>query len=113
MSYFTCVWKPAEVLKLKSAGRFEVMVNNEEDFLETYGPEDEGSEWRRMPAYDGLKRQRKSVEKYEPAEMRVSHAWIDRVAGLDACAYRMCSPGVCMVTSGACRTVARGVWRTE
>ena len=31
-----------------------------------YGPEDEGAEWRRVPKYEGLKRQRKSVEHYQP-----------------------------------------------
>ena len=41
-------------------------VNNDSEFLEIYTPEDEGREWRRVPKYDGIKRQRKSTEHYQP-----------------------------------------------
>ena len=43
-------WQPAKVLQLLSSQRFRVCVNGESDFLETFGPADEGKEWRRAPA---------------------------------------------------------------
>ena len=64
------VWKPAVVQKLLRQGRFEVCVDGDESFREQYGPEDEGSEWRRVAKYEGLKRQRKSVEHYQPEARR-------------------------------------------
>ena len=64
------VWKPAEVRQILRRGRFKVRINNEDDFVEEYGPEDEGSEWRRTSKYDGLKRQRKSVDLYKPESLK-------------------------------------------
>ena len=47
------VWKPAKVQELTSDGRFVVCVNGEPDFLEEYGLEDEGIEWR-LPSAEAL-----------------------------------------------------------
>ena len=63
----TADWQPAEVVKLLSNGRFRARINGDSLFVEEYGPEDEGREWRRRTKYDGLKRQRKSVDHYQPA----------------------------------------------
>jgi hypothetical protein len=42
------VWKAAEVRTVRRGQRrFVVCVNGEEDFLEEYGIEDHGTEWRR------------------------------------------------------------------
>ena len=41
-------WRAAEVREVKEGGRFVVCVDGDEDFVEEYGPEDEGSEWRRL-----------------------------------------------------------------
>eukprot|EP00967_Tisochrysis_lutea_P027821 scaffold32325_cov26-Tisochrysis_lutea.AAC.3 len=41
-------WKPSEVREALTSGRFIACVNGDEDFLEEYGPEDEGREWRRL-----------------------------------------------------------------
>lgn len=60
------VWMPAEVREVKRNGRFFACINGDEEFIEEYGPEDEGSEWRKASKYDGLKRQRKSVDHYQP-----------------------------------------------
>ena len=38
-----------QVRGLLGGGRFTVCVDGDEDFLEAYGPEDEGVEWRRRP----------------------------------------------------------------
>jgi hypothetical protein len=43
-------WRPAEVRALLDEGKFTVCVDGDEDFLEEYGPEDEGTEWRRRCA---------------------------------------------------------------
>ena len=40
------VWKPARVHHMQDNGHFVVCVNGESDFLEEFGMEDEGSEWR-------------------------------------------------------------------
>ena len=40
-------WKPAYLTALIDGGRFVARVNGEADFEEEYGPEDEGTEWRR------------------------------------------------------------------
>ena len=45
----TC-WRPAKVRRLADGGRFVVCVDGDEDFIEEYGMEDEGREWRRKPA---------------------------------------------------------------
>ena len=42
-------WAPAKVTELKDGGRFIACIRGEPDFVEEYGPEDEGSEWR-VPA---------------------------------------------------------------
>ena len=60
------VWRPGEVREVKRDGRFKVCINDDEEFVEEYGPQDEGSEWRRRVKYDGLKRQRRAVEHYVP-----------------------------------------------
>jgi len=65
----TTTWQSAEVVKLLGNDRFRAMVNGDAEFVEEYGPEDEGQEWRRASKYDGLKRQRKSVEHYQPGEV--------------------------------------------
>ena len=65
----TTTWQSAEVVKLLGNDRFRAMVNGDAEFVEEYGPEDEGKEWRRASKYDGLKRQRKSVEHYQPGEV--------------------------------------------
>ena len=46
------VWKRAVVLKSLPRDRFVLMINpdEEDDFIEEYGMEDEGTEWRRSPA---------------------------------------------------------------
>ena len=55
------------MIRLLRGDRFEVRINDDDDFIEKYGPEDEGSEWRKpRRSYEGLKRQRKSVEHYVP-----------------------------------------------
>jgi len=41
------VWVLAEVVQLLEGRRFVVVVNGDVDFVEEYGPEDEGDEWRR------------------------------------------------------------------
>ena len=41
------LWKPSQVCELRGGERFVACVNGERDFLEEYGPEDEGTEWRR------------------------------------------------------------------
>ena len=43
-------WRSSEVRALLSNGRFLVCVDGDEDFLEEFGPDDEGVEWRRKPA---------------------------------------------------------------
>ncbi|KAL1507483.1 hypothetical protein AB1Y20_008319 [Prymnesium parvum] len=61
-------WQPAEVRQLLSRGRFKVCINRDEQFIEEYGMEDEGGEWRRTAAngkYSGLKRQRRAVDRLE------------------------------------------------
>ena len=45
-------WKPAEVVQLVARQRFMAMVNGEEDFIEEYGMEDEGKEWRKVQPED-------------------------------------------------------------
>ncbi|KAL1508490.1 hypothetical protein AB1Y20_004591 [Prymnesium parvum] len=40
-------WKNAEVRQVMPSRRFYVCVNNDEDFIESYGMEDEFKEWRR------------------------------------------------------------------
>ena len=42
-------WKPAIVKEVLPRQRFVAMVNGEEDFMEEYGMEDEGKEWRKVP----------------------------------------------------------------
>ena len=42
-------WRPAEVRAMLEGGRFAVCVDGDEDFVEEYGPEDEGTEWRKRP----------------------------------------------------------------
>lgn len=44
------MWKPAVVRKLKPRGRFVVCVNGEDDFIEEYGLQELGREWKRPPA---------------------------------------------------------------
>ena len=73
------VWKHAEVKAILRNGRFRVVVDGDEDFTEEYGPEDEGSEWRRAAAYDGLKRQRRAVEHYKPESQR-AHRTVEAFA---------------------------------
>ena len=51
----TISWKPSRVVELLEGNRFTVCINGESNFLEEYGDEDEGTEWRlveasRMPA---------------------------------------------------------------
>ena len=48
-------WKPARVVKLLSSRRFVACINGEADFLEEYGSEDEGKEWRRVRPADQAK----------------------------------------------------------
>jgi hypothetical protein len=48
-------WKPARVTALLPAGRFATCVNGEGDFVEEYGPDEEGSEWRRVPVADAIR----------------------------------------------------------
>ena len=43
-------WKPAEVTEVLPRQRFVCMVNGEDDFIEEYGMEDEGKEWKKVPA---------------------------------------------------------------
>jgi len=43
-------WRSSEVRALLSSGRFLVCVDGDEDFIEEFGPDDEGVEWRRKPA---------------------------------------------------------------
>ena len=45
-------WKPAEVVSVLPRQRFIAMVNGEEDFMEEYGMEDEGKEWRKVAPED-------------------------------------------------------------
>ena len=42
-------WMPAEVIKCGKEGRFHVRINDDDMFLEEYGPEDLGTEWRWPP----------------------------------------------------------------
>lgn len=42
-------WRAAEVRELLGEGRFRVCVDGDEDFVEEYGPDEEGSEWRWPP----------------------------------------------------------------
>ena len=50
-------WRGAEVRALLDAGKFAVCVDGDEDFVEEYGPEDEGTEWRhRAPTIDAERR---------------------------------------------------------
>jgi len=44
------VWKKAEVRRMRAGARFSVCVDGDEAFIEEYGMEDEGSEWRRVGA---------------------------------------------------------------
>ena len=44
----TVEWKASRVTSLLPGGRFIACVGGEGDFLEEYGPEDEGSEWRQV-----------------------------------------------------------------
>jgi hypothetical protein len=68
-------WRPAQVRDLVGGGRFSAVINNDEQFVEEYGPEDEGKEWRRPTArWGGLKRPRKSVEHYQPEATRARAA---------------------------------------
>ena len=41
-------WKPAKITEITRGGRFKACINGEGDFIEEYGPEDEGGEWRRV-----------------------------------------------------------------
>ena len=41
-------WKPAKVREVFPSGRFSACVNGEEDFVEEFGAEDEGGEWKRV-----------------------------------------------------------------
>ena len=42
-------WHPAVVERMIGLGRFAACINGEASFVEEYGPEDEGTEWRRPP----------------------------------------------------------------
>eukprot|EP00966_Prymnesium_polylepis_P006615 152188-Prymnesium_polylepis.1 len=45
------VWQPARVLA-SGPDTLTVCINGDEDFIEEYGPNDEGKEWRRPRAED-------------------------------------------------------------
>lgn len=45
-------WKPSMVREVLANQRFVACVNGEEDFLEEYGMEDEGKEWRKVAVAD-------------------------------------------------------------
>jgi len=55
----------SKVCNIIRGGRFKAVINNDDQFVEEYGPDDENKEWRRTTRYGGLKRQRKSVEHYQ------------------------------------------------
>ena len=53
------VWQQAVVKRAKGKGRFTVCVNGESDFIEEYGLEDQGREWKRPRAtIDRLEKER-------------------------------------------------------
>ena len=45
-------WKTALVTSILERQRFVAMVNGDDDFMEEYGMEDEGKEWRKVPPDD-------------------------------------------------------------
>ena len=52
-----CVrWRPAEVRALLNDGNFAVCVDGDEDFVEQYSPEEEGTEWRRRKTHIEVER---------------------------------------------------------
>ena len=59
------VWKRAVVLSARPKERFVLMINpdEEDDFIEEYGMEDEGKEWRRTAAVEALNSARQKAEK--------------------------------------------------
>ena len=60
-------WQPAEVREIVSKTKFSVCINCDEDFIEVFGLDDEGREWRRHGRWDGLqKRERRAVERWAP-----------------------------------------------
>ena len=55
------VWKPAIVVECFGRQRFKCMVNGDDDFIEEYGMEDEGREWRKL-AEDEIEAQKEAFE---------------------------------------------------
>ncbi|KAL3893183.1 MAG: hypothetical protein SGPRY_014406 [Prymnesium sp.] len=60
------VWQTAVVRQCLPNGRFKACIDEDESFIEEFGMDDEGTEWRqRNGKYEGLKRQRRAVERLE------------------------------------------------
>ena len=100
-----CKCSSSSVLQVVGGGRFKAMVNGESDFIEEFGEEDQGTEWRRVAASD-IPRVRKANEAAKVKARAAEKLLAEQVASC-ACAYACactcacacaCAPHVCMRT---------------